>query len=119
MATTFGDNLKKIRSDKNISQGDLANMVNMHATHISRYERNQASPSVDILRKIADALNVSADVLIYGNADERAKSNIQDQELLNMFTKVQLLNKNELNCVKSVLKAYTLVADLQVQLPKR
>lgn len=119
MTIHFGDNLKKIRTEKNLSQGELAEMLGMHATHLSRYEREVALPSIEVLVKIAEALKVSLDGLIFGPTEEKAKNSIKDQELLGMFSKVQTLEKGELNCVKSFLRAYTLVADLQVQLPKR
>ena len=119
MASDFGDNLKKIRSDKNLSQGDLAQAIGIHASHVSRYERNLTTPSIEALKKIANALDVSTDMLLFGTSEEKAKNNIKDNELLSMFSKVQTLDKGELNCVKSFLRAYTLVADLHVQLPKR
>lgn len=118
MTIHFGDNLKRIRTEKNLSQGDLAEMLSMHATHLSRYERDVALPSIEVLVKIADKLNVTTDALIYGSAGEKAKNNIKDNELLSMFTKVQSLDKGDLNCVKSLLKAYIFQKDLQHQLAK-
>ncbi len=112
---SFGDNLKSIRIEKNISQNELAEMINMHATHISRYERNLTSPSVDVMKKIAEALGVTADQLIYGNAQQKAKDKIQDSELLTMFTKIQTLHKDDVHCVKSLLNAYILKTDLQLK----
>jgi transcriptional regulator with XRE-family HTH domain len=35
---SFGSNLKRIRAEKNLSQGDLAELIGIHSTHISRYE---------------------------------------------------------------------------------
>lgn len=119
MAIHFGDNLKRIRTEKNLSQGELAEQLGMHASHLSRYEREIALPSIEVLVKIAEALKVSLDGLIFGPTEEKAKTSIKDLELLSMFSKVQTLEKSELNCVKSFLKAYTLVADLQTQLPKK
>ncbi len=34
MANKFGDNLKKIRIEKNVSQQELADLINTHATQI-------------------------------------------------------------------------------------
>lgn len=113
---SFGENLKKIRSAKNVSQGQLAQMINMHSTHISRYERNLTSPTIDVVKKIAEKLDVSADALVYGFEDERAKENIKDSELLNMFTKVQVLEQNDINCVKSLLKAFIFQKETQKSL---
>jgi transcriptional regulator with XRE-family HTH domain len=111
MANKFGDNLKKIRIEKNISQQELADAISSHSTHISRYERNMAAPSIDVVKKIGEALDVSIDTLIYGQQDEKAKTSLKDTDLLNLFTKVQLLDKQDLNAVKSMLKAYIFQKD--------
>ena len=57
MANKFGDNVKKIRTDKNISQQELADVIGIHSTHVSRYERNMAQPSVEIAKKMGAELD--------------------------------------------------------------
>lgn len=116
MANKFGDNLKKIRTDKNISQQELSDIINAHYTHVSRYKRNIAQHSIEVVKKIAEALDVSIDTLIYVQQDEKAKNNLKDADLLNLFTKVQLLDKQDLNAVKSILKAYVFQKDTQARL---
>ena len=116
MANKFGDNVKKIRVEKNISQQELADIVGIHSTHVSRYERNMAQPSVEIAKKMAEALNVSVDTLIYGQQDEKAKNNLKDADLLNMFTKVQQLDKTDLTAVKTLLKAFIFQKETQQRL---
>ena len=113
---SFGENLKRIRTDKKLSQGDLAKKVGMHATHISRYERDLTSPAIDALKKLAEQLEVSVDVLVYGPENTRAEQNLSDQELLSLFKKVQALEENDLNCVKSLLQAYVFKSDMQARL---
>jgi transcriptional regulator with XRE-family HTH domain len=114
--TSFGDNLKKIRAAKNISQGELAELIGMHSTHISRYERDLTQPTLEVIKKIADSLNVSADYLIYGTQEEQAENKIKDAVLLTMFTRVQTLDKSDITCIKSMLSAYILKTDLQQKL---
>jgi len=116
MTTTIGDNIVKIRTEKSISQKDLADLLNMHATHLSRYERNVTSPSVDVVKKIADALNITTDLLIYGTDDDKVKDKLKDNELLAMFSKVQTLKKDDIHCIKSLLNAYLIKTDLQQKL---
>lgn len=116
MANKFGDNLKKIRVEKNVSQQELADLIGTHSTHISRYERNLAAPSIDVVKKIAEALEVSTDTLIYGQQDEKAKNNLKDNELLNMFTKLQSLSNKQQDTVKDLISAFILKADLQKNL---
>ena len=101
--TTFGENLKKSRTEKGISQSQLAELMGIYPAHISRYERNQTIPSIDVVKKFADLLEVSTDILVSGNGNEKAKSKITDNELLNMFTKAQTLKKEDRNVVKSFL----------------
>jgi transcriptional regulator with XRE-family HTH domain len=114
--TSFGDNLKRFRSEKNISQAELADLINMHSTHISRYERNLTSPSIDVVKKIAEKLNVTADMLVFGTQDEKAKNKLNDHELLNMFSQVQKLDKSDLGCVKTFLNAFLFQKDTKQRL---
>ena len=114
--TTFGTHLKQARNNKGFSQGQLAEIVEMHSTHISRYERNLANPTIEVVKKIAEALDTSVDYLIYGEEKEKAKSRIEDNELLSIFSKVQRLNKEDTNVIKSLINAYLLKANLQQQL---
>lgn len=113
---TFGDNLKVARTQKEVSQGQLAEMMGIHPTHISRYERNQTIPSIDVVKKFADLLEVSTDMLVYGSQDEKAKSKIKDNELLNMFAKTQTLNDEDRKAIKAMLKAFLFQKDMQKQL---
>lgn len=114
--TTFGDNLKAARVQKGVSQGQLADMMGIHSTHISRYERNQTIPSVDVVKKLADLLEVSADVLVYGSVDEKVRGRIQDDELLTMFTKAQSLDEDDRKSIKAMLKAFIFQKDLEQKL---
>ncbi|MCK0115182.1 helix-turn-helix domain-containing protein [Gelidibacter sp. F63206] len=113
---SFGDNLKKIRADKDISQGELAKMIDVHATHISRYERNLTSPTIDVAKKVADALEVSTDALIYGSNEQIVSNKLNDAELLQLFNKVQQLSDEDISSVKAMLKAFVFQKDLQKQL---
>jgi len=54
----------KIRKQKSISQIKLAKSLGVTQQHISAYERGERTPSIDIAKKIADALGVKVDDLI-------------------------------------------------------
>jgi len=89
---------------------------NTHSTHISRYERKLAAPSIDVVKKIAEALDVSTDTLICGTQDEKVKKSLKDNELLNMFTKMQSLSNKQQDTVEDLISAFILKADLQKNL---
>ena len=91
--------------EKNVSQEELADLTNSHSTHISRYERNMAAPSIDVVKKIAEDLDVTTNTLIYGTQDEKVKNSLKDNELLNMFIKAQSLTNKQQDTVKDLLSA--------------
>lgn len=58
------DNMLLIRKKKGISQADLGKMIGTSGDVVGRYERGAITPSVEVVSKIADALEVSVDYLL-------------------------------------------------------
>jgi len=112
----FADNLKKARAGKNVSQDELAKKIGVHATHVSRYERGLSAPSIDVVQKIAETLEVSIDELVFGSEALQVESKINDRELISLFSKVQILNEKQKETVKDLISAFILKADLQQKL---
>lgn len=112
----FAENLKKSRTQKGISQEELSKKISIHPVQFSRYERGQSVPSIEVVQKIADALEVSIDQLVYGDQDNKAEQSISDRELLSMFKKVQLLSERQKETVKDFLSSYILKNDLKQKL---
>ena len=51
---SFGDNLKKIRQDCNLTQEELAKKIDTSRSNIANYENNKNMPSIDVLSKLSD-----------------------------------------------------------------
>ncbi|MDO8486221.1 MAG: helix-turn-helix transcriptional regulator [Candidatus Staskawiczbacteria bacterium] len=60
----LGNNLKKIRLEKGMTQGDICRASGMDRGYISRVESGQKNPTISNLEKIAKALKISPDELI-------------------------------------------------------
>ena len=60
----FGQNLKQMRRAANISQQDLALMIESTQSVISAYESSKAEPNLAKLISIADVLNTTTDMLL-------------------------------------------------------
>ncbi len=61
----IGDNIKKIRKQKNLSQDNLARRANIPYTTLTKIESNVVKkPSVQNVAKIAKALDISIEKLI-------------------------------------------------------
>ena len=54
----FGSNVRKYRTQLNISQEKFAELCGLHRTYISDIECFRRSISLDNIQKIADALNI-------------------------------------------------------------
>jgi DNA-binding XRE family transcriptional regulator len=52
----------RLRVENNLTQKQLAEMVNMKQSNISRLESGEYNPSVELLKKIADALDKKLDI---------------------------------------------------------
>jgi len=56
--------IKDLREDKDMSQKELAQKLNIARTTLSGYERQIAEPPFEILIKLAKIFNVSVDYII-------------------------------------------------------
>jgi len=64
MALSFGDKLKQIRIDRNMSQEEMGELLGTSKQVISRYETNQRTPKITIVEEYARKLNVPLEYLI-------------------------------------------------------
>jgi transcriptional regulator with XRE-family HTH domain len=60
----LGENIFRLRTQKNMSQGDLANALNVSRQSVSKWENNSAVPELDKLVKMADIFGVTLDALV-------------------------------------------------------
>lgn len=93
----FPERLRQLRVMKKMSQEELGQLTNLNYNHIGRYERGNSRPSADKLKALAEALGVTTDYLLDGNSDNAARVNLEDQELLEMFKRVQQLPQEKKN----------------------
>ena len=61
---SFSDRLLEIRKKKGFSQAELADLLNTKPPVIGRYERGEATPSIEVGLKLAKILGVSLDYLV-------------------------------------------------------
>ena len=64
ISSKLGKNLKRIRTKKGMSQGDIARALEVHRAYISGIENGKRNPTLATIKKLSDALGVSADELL-------------------------------------------------------
>lgn len=60
----FGARLKKLRTDRKLSQRELAEKFNISQSAIAYYESGKKEPNHEMLQKLADFFGVSLDYLL-------------------------------------------------------
>ena len=102
-AMDFPERLATLRNERGMTQGTLAEHVGIHVSQLRRYEAGSSSPTLDVLRKLAIALSVSADTLVFDaerDSDEELRLQLeatqrlsnQDRELVKRFINGLLLS---------------------------
>ncbi len=61
---SIGDNIRKIRDSKNISQQELADHSNVAKSTIHRIENGKLNPSIVTIIKICDFLEINIEQII-------------------------------------------------------
>lgn len=61
---TLGQHIGMLRKKRGLSQADLGKAVGTSGDIIGRYERDEVKPSIEVVIKIADTLEVSIDFLV-------------------------------------------------------
>jgi transcriptional regulator with XRE-family HTH domain len=64
LSEKFGQAVRILRLQKNLSQEKLAEMANLDRTYISMIERGKRKPTIDVAKSIADALGYKLSKII-------------------------------------------------------
>ncbi len=78
---TIGERLLKLRREKNISQEELANELDVSRQTVSKWETDQSQPDFDKIIPLCEYFGITSDELLTGNSNikeakqENVKSN--------------------------------------------
>jgi transcriptional regulator with XRE-family HTH domain len=103
IAMDFPERLARLRKERNLTQKELAQRVDVHITQIQRYENGSTQPTLDIIRKLATTLAVSADELIFGKGERDPID-----ELKRQFEALSQFDEEDRKVAKAVLESLIL-----------
>ena len=83
---SFGDNLRVLIEERNMTQKELAAKLNIAASTLGSYVQNKREPDFITLKAIARYFGVSADYLLDNPFD--AANSPQENELLRIFRSI-------------------------------
>ena len=105
----FSSILRLLRDERNLTQADIANTLEIDRTTYTKYESGKSKPDSDMLQKIATYFNVSTDYLL-GRTDERNPANTSNNdwppEAKVLFRDVKKLTPEQLELITKLVKEF-------------
>ena len=77
---TLGETIRTVRSEKGMSQGDLADALDVSRQSVSKWETDASVPELDKLVKMCDLFGVSLDELVRGVKKEESAEQPEPQQ---------------------------------------
>lgn len=93
---TFGKRLRECRSDKALSQNELAKMLNTNHSVIGKYERDEVMPSIEVVKNLASILETTVAYLL-GEAE--SNDLFKDPEMLRRLKEINALPTKDRECI--------------------
>ncbi|MBI3928941.1 MAG: helix-turn-helix transcriptional regulator [Armatimonadetes bacterium] len=100
---TLGQRIRQLRVERGWTQAELGQLAGMDGRNVTRYETDKVRPRKSMLKRLADAFDVSVDEL-----EEAAlvpELPIEDAELLHQFRMVARLNDEDKTALKRIISA--------------
>ncbi len=94
----FHARLIQLRKAADMTQNALSDAASIHVNQIRRYEAGTAQPTLDALIRLAKALHVTLDYLVFDDADRGP-----DDELKLQFEAVRQLPNEDRKVIKAML----------------
>ena len=76
MMMSLGETIYRLRTEKNLSQGGLAEMLDVSRQSISKWENNSAVPDLEKIIKLSEIFEVSLDELVKGEEASRRNETV-------------------------------------------
>ena len=102
----FGDNLKLIRKNKNMSQEELAEKVNVTRQSVSKWENGEAYPEMNNILELCKIFNCKINDLVHTDMSDIASL---DEEIV---MKVVKFNEKKQNQVKTLSNVISLIGSI-------
>lgn len=99
---SFGKKLAALRKELKMSQTDLAKKLETSVSVISRYERDEMTPSIETAKKLANFLDTTVGYLLGETEDDNL---LKDQDMITRLKEVKDFSDQEKNQIYFTLDA--------------
>ena len=97
----LGDRIAELLKEKHISQKNLAMLVGVTESALSRYINNERDPKIEVLANLATALDTTVDYLLRGAKSETDFDEIHRLVARSSYT---LTDQQKMQIIEAVMK---------------
>lgn len=112
---TIGEKILNLRKQKNLSQEEVANCLNVSRQTISKWETDQSTPDLDKIGPLCDLFEITADELIIGKINQNQLEKCRQNENNNFI--VNGTRKRAQGIGKGILLYFIAIAWIMVSIP--
>jgi transcriptional regulator with XRE-family HTH domain len=98
--------LAALRKKRGLTQQQLCELVGVHVTHLSSYENDRSQPTLDVIRRLALSLDVTADELVFDPAERVPQ--VSNKELLKQWERIEQLPEEDREVLKVLVEGLLL-----------
>ena len=99
----LADRLKTARTDRGYTLGRLSQLSGVHEKAIFKYERGTILPSAENLKKLASALEISADFFLFEHAAMNGIPKVEDPALYERYLVLEKLEEEDRKAALTLL----------------
>jgi transcriptional regulator with XRE-family HTH domain len=101
-----GVNIKRLREEKEYTQQQIAELINMHRSNYSKIECGQREISIDALDKIAKHFGMTIDQIVHLDDNIPKEVTIEDKTSMEQLRLLQELEPDEKNMVIKLIETF-------------
>lgn len=114
---SFGKRLVELRRKRGLTQQQLCELVGVHVTQLRNYESDRSQPTLEVIRKLALALDITADELVFDPSERMPL--ITDKELIRQWEHIEELPEEDRKALKAVVEGLLLRRQITKLQPAR
>ena len=99
----LGSKFKNIRYNNNISQEEMAKVLQINRNYLSRIETNKSLPTAEVLTRLGESFSVSIDSLLGIDLDGEDGAEIKANKIKKISQYCTYLSNSELDFVINML----------------
>jgi len=103
---SVGDNIKRLREEREMTQQQIAELINMHRSNYSKIESGQRELSVSALDKIAKYFGITIDELVNMDGSVPKEVTVEDKTTVEQVKLIQELEPEDKKMIFKMIETF-------------